>query len=115
MSMCSCAVRVTIYSNGSIVPPGFKFIYVVTHSYSSRLFLCALVKMARVCDNPYLSTFLPICPGGENCMNEEDWPVIMEPSCETLFMCIITTLKEGVRSGGGISDVLRKPAASVSV
>ena len=48
-------------------------------------------------------------------MKEEDWPVIMEPSCETLFMCIITTLKEGVRSGGGISDVLRKPAASVSV
>ena len=41
--------------------------------------------------------------------------MIMEPSCETLFMCIITTLKEGVRSGGGISDVLRKPAASVSV
>jgi len=51
---------------------------------------------------------------GENCMSEADWPVLMEPSCETLFMCIITTLKEGMRAGGGISDVLRKPAASVS-
>ena len=69
-----------------------------------------ILEMTRV-----FSTSLPICPGGENCMKEEDWPVIMEPSCETLFMCIITTLKEGVRSGGGISDVLRKPAASVSV
>ena len=47
-------------------------------------------------------------------MSEADWPVLMEPSCETLFMCIITTLKEGMRAGGGISDVLRKPAASVS-
>ena len=47
-------------------------------------------------------------------MSEADWPVLMEPSCETLFMCIITTLKEGMRAGGGISDVLRKLAASVS-
>ena len=38
----------------------------------------------------------------------------MEPSCDTLFMCFITTLKEGIRAGGGISDVLRKPASHVS-
>ena len=37
----------------------------------------------------------------------------MESSCNTLFMCIITTLKEGVRAGGGISDVLRKPHSQV--
>ena len=37
----------------------------------------------------------------------------MESSCDTLFMCIITTLKEGVRAGGGISDVLRKPTSTV--
>ena len=40
----------------------------------------------------------------------DDWPVFMEPSCDTLFMCFITTFKEGIRAGGGISDVLRKPA-----
>ena len=44
----------------------------------------------------------------------DDWPVFMEPSCETLFMCFITTFKEGIRAGGGISDVLRKPASHVS-
>ena len=37
----------------------------------------------------------------------------MESSCDTLFMCIITTFKEGIRAGGGISDVLRKPASQV--
>jgi hypothetical protein len=37
----------------------------------------------------------------------------MEPSCDTLFMCFITTFKEGIRAGGGISDVLRKPASHV--
>ena len=43
----------------------------------------------------------------------DDWPVFMEPSCDTLFMCFITTFKEGIRAGGGISDVLRKPASHV--
>ena len=43
----------------------------------------------------------------------DDWPVFMEPSCDTLFMCFITTFKEGIRAGGGISDVLREPASHV--
>ena len=50
----------------------------------------------------------------EGCIEGAEWPVVMESSCESLFMCIITTLKEGVRAGGGISDVLRKPASHVS-
>ena len=45
----------------------------------------------------------------------DDWPVFMEPSCETLFMCFMTTFKEGIRAGGGISDVLRKPASHVRI
>ncbi|EYC31372.1 hypothetical protein Y032_0004g2120 [Ancylostoma ceylanicum] len=32
------------------------------------------------------------------------------PSCETLRMCIITTLNWGLRNGGGIGDVLRNVA-----
>ena len=36
-----CAGRVTIFSTGGNIPPGFEF-YVVTRSYSSHLFLCAL-------------------------------------------------------------------------
>ncbi|KAI3385554.1 hypothetical protein SNEBB_008534 [Seison nebaliae] len=30
--------------------------------------------------------------------------------CETLLMCILTTLNHGLRSGGGIGDVLRRPS-----
>ena len=48
------------------------------------------------------------------CIEEEDWPIKREASCETLLMCIVTTLKEGIRNGGGIGDVLRKPSSSVS-
>ncbi|XP_075250121.1 inositol 1,4,5-trisphosphate receptor-like isoform X7 [Convolutriloba macropyga] len=35
-----------------------------------------------------------------------------EYACETLIMCIITSLNKGLRSGGGIGDVLRSPASS---
>nr|XP_056723260.1 inositol 1,4,5-trisphosphate receptor type 1 isoform X2 [Euleptes europaea] len=56
---------------------------------------------------------------GENCSSvvasaelisteaeEED----KEHTCETLLMCIITVLSHGLRSGGGVGDVLRKPS-----
>lgn len=49
------------------------------------------------------------------CIGEEKWPILREASCDTLIMCIITTLKEGIRNGGGIGDVLRKPSSSVSI
>lgn len=39
----------------------------------------------------------------------------VEKSCETLFMCIVTTLSMGLRNGGGIGDVLRKPSSSVKI
>jgi inositol 1,4,5-triphosphate receptor type 1 len=35
-----------------------------------------------------------------------------EFACETLIMCIITSLNKGLRNGGGIGDVLRSPASS---
>ncbi|KAI0235730.1 Inositol 1,4,5-trisphosphate receptor type 1 [Lamellibrachia satsuma] len=34
-----------------------------------------------------------------------------EPHCNSLIMCIVTTLNEGLRNGGGIGDVLRKPSS----
>lgn len=37
-----------------------------------------------------------------------------ERHCDSLIMCIVTTLNEGLRNGGGIGDVLRKPSTSVS-
>lgn len=35
-----------------------------------------------------------------------------ERCCETLLMCIITTLNHGLRNGGGIGDVMRSPSWS---
>uniref|UniRef100_A0AAY5EEB9 Inositol 1,4,5-trisphosphate receptor, type 1a n=1 Tax=Electrophorus electricus TaxID=8005 RepID=A0AAY5EEB9_ELEEL len=33
-----------------------------------------------------------------------------EKACESLWMCMITVLSHGLRSGGGVGDVLRKPS-----
>lgn len=33
-----------------------------------------------------------------------------ERACDTLLMCIVTTLNQGLRNGGGIGDVLRRPS-----
>ncbi|CAF4523860.1 unnamed protein product, partial [Rotaria socialis] len=36
---------------------------------------------------------------------------LLERACDTLFMCIVTTLNKGLRNGGGIGDVLRQPSS----
>lgn len=51
---------------------------------------------------------LGIIPAAEE--NSDD---NMERHCDSLFMCIITTLNEGLRNGGGIGDILRKPSSQV--
>uniref|UniRef100_A0A8C2W970 Inositol 1,4,5-trisphosphate receptor n=1 Tax=Cyclopterus lumpus TaxID=8103 RepID=A0A8C2W970_CYCLU len=33
-----------------------------------------------------------------------------ERACDTLLMCIVTVLNHGLRNGGGVGDVLRKPS-----
>lgn len=35
-----------------------------------------------------------------------------ERACDSLIMCIVTTLNQGLRNGGGIGDVLRAPSSS---
>uniref|UniRef100_A0A8C7C2W8 Inositol 1,4,5-trisphosphate receptor n=1 Tax=Oncorhynchus kisutch TaxID=8019 RepID=A0A8C7C2W8_ONCKI len=51
---------------------------------------------------------------GENCSTEAvvDGMLIedKERSCDSLLMCIVTVLSHGLRSGGGVGDVLRKPS-----
>jgi inositol 1,4,5-triphosphate receptor type 1 len=37
-----------------------------------------------------------------------------ERACDSLIMCIVTTLNQGLRNGGGIGDVLRPPSSNVS-
>nr|XP_044990201.1 inositol 1,4,5-trisphosphate receptor type 1 isoform X13 [Jaculus jaculus] len=56
---------------------------------------------------------------GENCsahapqeelLPAEEIEQDKEHTCETLLMCIVTVLSHGLRSGGGVGDVLRKPS-----
>ncbi|KAK5614732.1 Inositol 1,4,5-trisphosphate receptor type 1 [Crenichthys baileyi] len=67
----------------------------------------------------FLSTGM--CQGGidENCSTnaQQEEPGIdsedesnMERTCDSLLMCIVTVLSHGLRSGGGVGDVLRKPS-----
>uniref|UniRef100_H3AW07 Ion transport domain-containing protein n=1 Tax=Latimeria chalumnae TaxID=7897 RepID=H3AW07_LATCH len=39
---------------------------------------------------------------------QDDQDDELERTCDTLLMCIITVLNQGLRNGGGIGDVLRK-------
>ncbi|XP_066529146.1 inositol 1,4,5-trisphosphate-gated calcium channel ITPR1 isoform X3 [Hoplias malabaricus] len=53
--------------------------------------------------------------GGENCSTEASTDMAMviedkERTCDSLLMCIVTVLSHGLRSGGGVGDVLRKPS-----
>uniref|UniRef100_G1PJJ0 Ion transport domain-containing protein n=1 Tax=Myotis lucifugus TaxID=59463 RepID=G1PJJ0_MYOLU len=56
---------------------------------------------------------------GENCSSPTPQEALLpaeepeqdkEHTCETLLMCIVTVLSHGLRSGGGVGDVLRKPS-----
>uniref|UniRef100_A0A4W5LM96 Inositol 1,4,5-trisphosphate receptor n=1 Tax=Hucho hucho TaxID=62062 RepID=A0A4W5LM96_9TELE len=51
---------------------------------------------------------------GENCSTEAVPSAVViedkERSCDSLLMCIVTVLSHGLRSGGGVGDVLRKPS-----
>uniref|UniRef100_H3D3M6 Inositol 1,4,5-trisphosphate receptor n=1 Tax=Tetraodon nigroviridis TaxID=99883 RepID=H3D3M6_TETNG len=44
------------------------------------------------------------------CVNRADEDDGMERVCDTLFMCIITVLNQGLRNGGGVGDILRRPS-----
>lgn len=43
---------------------------------------------------------------------EEENETSKERACDSLLMCIITTLNHGLRNGGGIGDVLRSPSSN---
>ncbi|XP_016115004.1 inositol 1,4,5-trisphosphate receptor type 1-like, partial [Sinocyclocheilus grahami] len=62
-----------------------------------------------------------VCRKGENCSTEtvmdgvgvQSTAVVIEDkerTCDSLLMCIVTVLSHGLRSGGGVGDVLRKPS-----
>lgn len=45
--------------------------------------------------------------------DDEDGGSDKERTCDSLLMCIVTVLSHGLRSGGGVGDVLRKPSKEV--
>ncbi|XP_051562764.1 inositol 1,4,5-trisphosphate receptor type 1 isoform X1 [Myxocyprinus asiaticus] len=45
-----------------------------------------------------------------SCLPVEDEEDDVERACDSLWMCMITVLSHGLRSGGGVGDVLRKPS-----
>jgi hypothetical protein len=46
-------------------------------------------------------------------ISEDEEEDVKEQVCDTLLMCIVTTLNQGLRNGGGIGDVLRPPSKTV--
>ncbi|KAM6383234.1 LOW QUALITY PROTEIN: inositol 1,4,5-trisphosphate-gated calcium channel ITPR2 [Alca torda] len=63
-----------------------------------------LTSMMGACAKENCSTSIPIINPGEE---EENG---IERTCDTLLMCIVTVLNQGLRNGGGVGDVLRKPS-----
>ncbi|CAI9572360.1 unnamed protein product, partial [Staurois parvus] len=52
------------------------------------------------------------CTVLDNTEDEEDGT---ERACDTLLMCIVTVLNHGLRNGGGVGDILRKPSKDESL
>ncbi|CAF3819449.1 unnamed protein product, partial [Rotaria magnacalcarata] len=63
------------------------------------------------CTNDTLANNIPHATQPANVLPEEAAGEEVERSCDTLFMCIVTTLNKGLRNGGGIGDVLRQPSS----
>uniref|UniRef100_A0AAY4DM11 Inositol 1,4,5-trisphosphate receptor n=1 Tax=Denticeps clupeoides TaxID=299321 RepID=A0AAY4DM11_9TELE len=63
---------------------------------------------------PLAGQHLPFHPHPHHTQTDlADYPVRddgTEPMCDTLLMCIVTVLNQGLRNGGGIGDMLRKPS-----
>lgn len=54
-------------------------------------------------------------PGAEHSPISEDEELdSTERACDTLLMCIVTVMNHGLRNGGGVGDILRKPSKDVS-
>lgn len=59
------------------------------------------------------------CSGDDNSLTKSSLMVDAgggdrkERACDSLIMCIVTTLNQGLRNGGGIGDILRAPSSQV--
>ncbi|NWX17323.1 ITPR3 protein, partial [Aegotheles bennettii] len=55
--------------------------------------------------------FASLPPYGAAEAEADQW----ERACDTLLMCIVTVLNHGLRNGGGVGDILRKPSKDESL
>ncbi|NWY06195.1 ITPR3 protein, partial [Nothoprocta ornata] len=68
-----------------------------------------------------METFMESCSGDKiSCSAvptalEEREADQWERACDTLLMCIVTVLNHGLRNGGGVGDILRKPSKDESL
>lgn len=44
-------------------------------------------------------------------LEEKSDKEVKERACDSMLMCIVTTLNQGLRNGGGIGDILRAPSS----
>lgn len=66
---------------------------------------CADNEMGGHCKAPVMDSG----NGGDADDDEER----KERACDSLIMCIVTTMNQGLRNGGGIGDILRAPSSQV--
>nr|BAN82183.1 hypothetical protein [Ovophis okinavensis] len=70
-----------------------------------------------------LGTFMESCSKDKiSCSSSDTVPQVLqeeddntERACDTLLMCIVTVLNHGLRNGGGVGDILRKPSKDESL
>ncbi|XP_047650677.1 inositol 1,4,5-trisphosphate receptor type 3 isoform X2 [Phacochoerus africanus] len=48
-------------------------------------------------------------------LEEDEEQASTERACDTLLMCIVTVMNHGLRNGGGVGDILRKPSKDESL
>ncbi|XP_060018586.1 inositol 1,4,5-trisphosphate receptor type 3 isoform X1 [Lagenorhynchus albirostris] len=71
------------------------------------------------------ATFVDTCSGDNmDCVSGVVVPEVLaedeeldstERACDTLLMCIVTVMNHGLRNGGGVGDILRKPSKDESL
>nr|XP_019594220.1 PREDICTED: inositol 1,4,5-trisphosphate receptor type 3 [Rhinolophus sinicus] len=71
------------------------------------------------------ATFMGTCSREEiDCVSGALMPEVLEEdeeldsterACDTLLMCIVTVMNHGLRNGGGVGDILRKPSKDESL
>ncbi|KAK5895238.1 hypothetical protein CesoFtcFv8_011850 [Champsocephalus esox] len=78
-----------------------------------------LLHLAAPQQNEASQDFVKSCSAdGVSCTTETEALTVAETeegptserACDTLLMCIVTVLNHGLRNGGGVGDVLRKPS-----